>query len=50
MKSLQKEVERHRGSEGYTSSGYQNVHHPINNPIDFKITHDNKYILQQLRE
>ena len=29
----------------YTSDDYYSKHHPINNPVDFKITHDNKYII-----
>ena len=24
-------------------------HHPINNPVDFKVAHDNKYILKELK-
>lgn len=36
-------------AEGYTSVNYQNRHHPINNPVDFKITHDNKYIIGELQ-
>lgn len=28
---------------------YQGRHHPINNPVDFKITHDNKYIIGELQ-
>ena len=26
------------------------MHHPIYNPIDFKIDHDNKYILRELQD
>lgn len=36
-------------SEGYTSPTYHSRHHPINNPVDFKITHDNKYIINSLK-
>lgn len=25
------------------------MHHPINNPIDFKIDHNNKYIMNSLK-
>ena len=37
-------------AQGYTSAGYMNRHHPINNPVDFKITHDNKYIIGELQQ
>lgn len=35
-------------SQGYTSEAYLKRHHPINNPVDFKLTHDNKYIITEL--
>ncbi len=35
--------------QGYTSNTYLNRHHPINNPVDFKITHDNKYVIKELQ-
>ena len=24
------------------------MHHPINNPVDFRMTHDNKYIMNEI--
>ncbi len=36
-------------SQGYTSNAYLHRHHPINNPVDFKITHDNRYIMKELQ-
>ena len=36
-------------SEGYTSPTYHIRHHPINNPVDFKITYNNKYIMNSLK-
>ena len=51
MKNEEKLRERqsHQG-EGYTSKNYQHMHHPINNPVDFKLPHDNKYLMRQLQE
>lgn len=43
---MERSLER---SQGYTSDPYLRKHHPINNPVDFKITHDNKYIIQELQ-
>lgn len=33
-------------SQYYTSDPYTKKHHPINNPIDFKVNHDSKYIMK----
>ena len=47
-KRKKQELESERAI-GYTSINYQGRHHPINNPVDFKITHDNKYIINELQ-
>ena len=32
----------------YTEDQFKRIHHPINNPVDFKVTHDNRYIIKEL--
>lgn len=33
----------------YRSGEFEQRHHPINNPIDFRYAHDNKYFMGQLK-
>lgn len=44
------ELKNEKKNEQYTTKDYQNVYSPICNPVDFRITRDNKYIMRELRE
>jgi len=33
----------------YKTREFEHVHHPINNPVDFKHAHDNRYVLGQFK-
>ena len=49
-KEERSKAEKHKlRFDPYTEEDYKKFHHPINNPVDFKITHDNKYIMSELQ-
>lgn len=35
-------------SSPYTTQKYQEMHHPIYNPVDFRYAHDNRYVMNEL--
>ena len=46
--TTKKSEKRNEFYNPYTSRDYNFKHHPINNPVDYRLAHDNRYVMKQL--
>ena len=47
-KEQSKMNEKREKMDPYRSQDYAFRHHPINNPVDYRFAHDNRYVIQEL--